>query len=101
MQNGHRVHLPEEMNLLIDISRSVGRLEGKIDTIEPVVWDTARQVRRLQRLPVKEDESLLQQFAAVVKLLWPFLMLITAITSRILSGDVSWLVSLAEHVKIQ
>lgn len=99
MQNGHRVRLPDEMSLLIDISRSIGRLEGKIEAIEPVVWDTARQVRRLQRQETKVEDSRLKEYVAVLKLLWPFLMLITAITSRLLSGDVGWLISLLEHVK--
>lgn len=101
MQNGSRVPLPEEIKLLISISGSVGELKGKLDTLEPVIWDTARQVRRLQRAPVKEEEGRLKQFAGVLKLLWPFLMLVTAIASRVLSGDVGWLISLAEHVKIQ
>ena len=98
MHNGHRVHLPNETTLLIDISRSLGRVEGKIESLEPVVWDTARQVRRLQHRP--EAESLLKQVAGVVRLLWPYLMLVTAIVSRVTSGNIDWVIEFLEHVKI-
>ncbi len=99
MQNGHRVPLPDEMTLLIDISRSLGRVEGKVEGLNTIVWDTAKQVRRLQQ-PGKEM-SPLKQFAGVLRLLWPFLMLIVAVVSRVGSGNIDWLIAFLQHVKIQ
>lgn len=101
MKNGHRLQQPDEWTLLVDISRSLGRVEGRLDSQDRILIDTARRVRRLEVRTTMKTPSPFRQWADVLKLLWPFLMLIAAVTSRVLSGDVGWLMSFLEHVKIQ
>lgn len=109
MQNGHRVPLSEELTLLVGISRSLGRVEGRLmegdrrmDKQDRILMDTASRVRRVEaRLDAKGFSSMLRELQETLKLLWPLLLLLTAIASAAGVHIPDWVREFAEHSKTE
>lgn len=105
MQNGHPVSA--EMSVLIGISRALGTVEGKLDSMDKrmdrqdrILLDTAKQVHNLTGQQTTEKPSRFKRLSDTIRLVWPFLVLAIALVSRIKTGSADWLLPFIEHVKI-